>query len=1643
MDILEFRNIKNQLLKLYSLIDSIEDNNEMENLAKNYLALQDKLLSEDLSNIPFEEWEGLTLVSEDLLDLSKTHANIDFSLLKDIEFERINLDGCNVRGLQVLRYDESTFDEEFKKNHSEYFLDETFPENIKKLYYEKKLELFDIVDYPSLRKYVYKESFKEAFDTPSNELIKRIGFDNAIRMLDEYPEFIKMITYRFNRDSLLSEFVFSDEIKNENINSYLDAKRYVYEQYIYNLKNSYSFKSTNLNLETLPKDMIEQFPNVFLNSNEFPQNLYESYYEGTLSIKDIRDNKDILKNKDIDIGTRKSLAIKGINKVFGDIWGFLDKIPEKYDSLFERFFSKINYNNEKLEEISKLNLEEIIREAIRTDLSNVHVQHSYNDLYDFLQYLPIEEVISNIEIRNFINKCGFLNIVNFNKKYNYILDFINSSIFGNYEDTFLSFLAQYINIIENIDINNLEDLTNAFEKIIHEIRISDNYRAKSLINDIKEELSEIYPKQFIDYKLLNKLLVGVEEKQKEKLIDNLERGFNGNIETLFNVLSSKPELSQVLYNKDLIIKEEQLKLLYESLDNEKFLNLCSKYGNALLQITNTLNYKDILAAMDSDDFESIINEYIYNIITLGNQRKFDIRILPESFKKEHPELFLSEDAPEDLKKTFYEKNYIGKDLLLMDAEDIQKHPEWVKYLINIDLSKCLKPLFVSINSKQTNFYEFLKMKFSQEEILDFILKYGKILLNCHVFNLNTDSGKEELYNSIISSIRFNIGTFEIMYDDKILPIEFQKKYSELFLSEDAPYELKDLFYKQKLKPSSIKNHSNWIKYIENKALNTGFDSLSRNFINNCFLSFLDISQIFDLFNKYGDYLLVSSLSLKENARINNNDSKDLFEVADDMLKKEIIESIITNKCNYDESAMNFIKDDYPDLFLDINAPEELKTCFYNYTSKTPISFKLLKEHREFLPFLEGKNIILSFKKAQMNENSVTKFFEKYKEDAIKIGIKNPESVTQMLKDGQHEILFKWYDKLHFIPHYVVMREFPFDEIDKFISSAKKWSTLMKIERYNVNEDAKAALLKASMCFGVFDNDTEGFNKIIHLFTDIPKEITKEDIEKINNYIKDAPDEKKSTLLEQLSVLESVYEQKGESYILKINSQQNKSIVKTIRSLMESANLDKILTTDKAHKLFGGFDMSYNPTFRDFILENMDKILSSDEYISYISSMQKQWNKIKAMNSNRVLTLDLAMSFIKINKYENVEIGNESLAEVCSMAGYSQKSFDILQRIYNYGSSRVTSSIPRIYNETNEYTYEILRLDDPLAVAIGTLTDCCQELGNAAETCVEHSMVSKHGRIFVIKDKEGNIVAQSWVWRNKNIVCFDNIEVPDKAFTRAHKTGVTNINLTDKIYAIYERAAQELIEKDNIEYKRLLDEGKITREEYDALKLAKVTVGLGYNDIAKSLERNAVLEKSDIATPLDFNPPVALNHGLYTSDSKTQYIISGQKDVVDSNFETKALYSDEFVILDDLNISEKDIISLEKMEYAMNDENYYGKFQINDKENLVSKIAINYGLNPKTTKIIKNANFAIIYDELPDEIIIGDILFDSNLKDKGFNIDITDKVAMQIRNAFIQIGLNKKKFNINSLDKKQLEMCNRALNIEEELDLERGLSHGTR
>ena len=185
-------------------------------------------------------------------------------------------------------------------------------------------------------------------------------------------------------------------------------------------------------------------------------------------------------------------------------------------------------------------------------------------------------------------------------------------------------------------------------------------------------------------------------------------------------------------------------------------------------------------------------------------------------------------------------------------------------------------------------------------------------------------------------------------------------------------------------------------------------------------------------------------------------------------------------------------------------------------------------------------------------------------------------------------------------------------------------------------------------------------------------------------------------------------------------------------------------------------MNYNPDFVKFFNENIEEILSNPEYTKDIASIQRQFTDIVITNSGRKLTLEVAQDYIRSIVYTDIDVGNESVAEQAKIAGYSQKAFEAIQKLYNEGETREFSSIPRIQGEKNGYTYEMLRCDDPLALTIGTLTDCCQEIHGAGQTSMEHSVVSPDGRVFVVRDDEDRIVAQSWFWRNQYTGCFDNI-----------------------------------------------------------------------------------------------------------------------------------------------------------------------------------------------------------------------------------------------------------------------------------------------
>ena len=101
MTLEQFQQIKNQLISLANEA-TYDDPDIVQRIVEQYLKIQNQLLEYDLSDIPFEAWDGVTIVSDKdhVVDFSKTKANIDFDLISYYGYG--NFRGCNIKNLNLL-----------------------------------------------------------------------------------------------------------------------------------------------------------------------------------------------------------------------------------------------------------------------------------------------------------------------------------------------------------------------------------------------------------------------------------------------------------------------------------------------------------------------------------------------------------------------------------------------------------------------------------------------------------------------------------------------------------------------------------------------------------------------------------------------------------------------------------------------------------------------------------------------------------------------------------------------------------------------------------------------------------------------------------------------------------------------------------------------------------------------------------------------------------------------------------------------------------------------------------------------------------------------------------------------------------------------------------------------------------------------------------------------------------------------------------------------------------------------------------------------------------------------------------------------------------------------------------------------------
>ena len=1642
LDLQIFRELKQEIIDYMNKVREAEEREEdlsdeeeeqffeeQEQFLTRYKEIIEILSEHDLSDIDFEEWRGMVLFADEdnTLDFSRTKANIDFSIIGEYDAYKTfpNFKSCQIKNFDFEKYDYSPemFDEEFRKENEGRFLSENIPEEVSDRFYKGELTLTDIQNNPELANKIEEKNLAYGL----RDIYKIIGREEFCKLDAQFID-----TTRYSWTELLNS--------NPNLRTAEEIMPVLYrsarEQII-----GYSNDDVNRRFyhrqDQLGDRFREENPDLFL-SEEVPESVRENYYGHYLSMRVFSENLEHFEGKTVaqsfsSYGDDKkliSLYGEGIYQLFADYKPIIDRLLNDYTAM------------QSIEVPTGPITEEQRKEIMSTALTTYITRNGFEQVQNWdefkmiLDFIPMEYLPATPSTREFIEKYGLDKIIESGLDIKYL-----------FKDQKLTNIEE-IASLNGIELEDIKKLVSRDSQ-----KILDSYDVKQLLEYGITDLSELSE--------TTNDLSQIREMLKKRPLDLIDMG---------RYQDAKKEFIEKYGIDNIIALDEETNGMFshQLWQNDIYMTMLAQAeGRApKLEGNEQLTYEQFRDRM----YEILLHARDERgVLTSRDYQDYDF--IQGKFREEHQDIFLDGELPEDVKKAFYTRH--------MTAEMVRQNPELIQLLQGKDLSRAFPQnmtagLALLQKDKEgnviggipntVNMAQYLSEKLGQEEFLKICAEYGKCLDNIGI-STKDEISVESVREAIEQSIYKGIKERGIEYFEE-LPLSFQEKHPELFLPKEIDEDVRKRFYEGKLTFSDIRRNPQIKELLLTKDISVGFGKLKYGqqmlggnggrYINPIWEK-LSEREIMDLAEEYGDYLKDVNVDVFREDQTEQDRISEVEKIIENNIlnRSQMVEQrfcsprkVIYRNSPFNENVPEFFKDKHPEMFLDENAPEELKNSFYDGGTLT---FQLIKDNPEWREFLKGKDLSRAF------TEEYSELFKRFDNATImKLGTRNPETIEKMVQNHREDVLENWYKSTggKFVPHHVVMLNFPEGEIDSFLGNSKRWSQLMRIDNYNLNDDGKAAILKAAYAMGVFQGNDDGFNKTMKLFTDVPQELTQEEYEKVTSMFSEAfdpfrwigsnfdPEQKDK---EMKSLFEQAYTLNNEGkYVFSMDKQKNKDSVRMVREILEKAQIPRILTPEKAHQMFDSFAMEYNPDFARFFNDNIEEILSNPEYTKDIATIQRQFKDIVRTNAGRRLTLDVAQDYIKSIVYTDIEVGNEGVAEQAKIAGYSQKDFEAIQSLFNEGEVRDFSSIPRIQGSTKGYTYEMLRCDDPLALTIGTLTDCCQEIHGAGQTSMEHSVVSPDGRVFCVRDAEGRLVAQSWFWRNQYTGCFDNIEIPHRIFELYEKEhpDVGRKGLTTDVLEVYKKAAQDLMQEDARVYQELLDNGTITQEQYDALLLGKVTIGLGYNDIADAIQADKTIHQE--TDRVGVKGTDRLPHP-YT-DASTQYTIAEREGTVKSEHENLYVHQDDVPVFDGTNMSSTVLLTMKRMEQATERDNLAYLSERSDEENLpksqriINSIAREYGLDPNDTRVMATARIALIYSKDKDnKVKIGDLL-SSPLK-TGLTEEQKQKatahITHQVKKALKQIGVQDSEVDLSSLSEEQQQMLQSVMQeIEKEND-ERG------
>ena len=352
------------------------------------------------------------------------------------------------------------------------------------------------------------------------------------------------------------------------------------------------------------------------------------------------------------------------------------------------------------------------------------------------------------------------------------------------------------------------------------------------------------------------------------------------------------------------------------------------------------------------------------------------RTLGGAFRSRFHELFLADDAPQELQDLFYTKS--------LTPQVIREHPEYIDFLRGKNMRTAFKSRYVKVGlqyGEYQDLYDFMSDRTNFDELIQFLVEYGDILDAIYdpayygTFEYEIKYAEDDDLQAVQKKIGENFRKIVIQrgisYSEQA-PKALREQYPNMFLREDAPQELKDAFYSRTIDANFMLSNPVYIDYLRDLDLEVLFkympiqarplfyhirripddfedfdmlsdedeaeDSIDEN-IDEAISSGQGVTLVkaikhtfgqeeaFDILLSYGKYLEVAyQEKLFNEFKYNPNCSKEELLNSFD---KRVYQVIISGAATYDENVPEHFREKHPNLFLDKNAPKEIRDKFYN------------------------------------------------------------------------------------------------------------------------------------------------------------------------------------------------------------------------------------------------------------------------------------------------------------------------------------------------------------------------------------------------------------------------------------------------------------------------------------------------------------------------------------------------------------------------------------------------------------------------------------------------------------------------------------------------------------------------------------------